>query len=78
MLPEVRDEITRRINQLDLGAIFSLTSLLGDAWEDLGSGKARRSIGSAFSLAVRRGEFPQCVAIGLIGTDRDAKYRRVG
>ena len=77
MQPDLIDIITHRINQLEPHTIFSLEDLMGEPWNELGSGKDRRSLGSAFSRAVRRGDFPQCIAIGLIGTDRDAKYRRI-
>lgn len=78
MQEDLRNIITQRIDQLQPGAIFSLGGLLADVWDTLGVGKERRSIGNNFSRAVRKGEFPNCIAIGLIGTDRDAKYRRVG
>ena len=78
MQADLRDLIAHRLNQLAPDTIFSLETLLLDAWASVGTGKERRSLGGAFSRAVRRGEFPQCVAVGLIGTDRDAKYRRVG
>ncbi len=77
MNDELRTEILARLTALPANQIFSLHDLLLDKWVEIGNGNERRKLGDRFSVAVRNGEYPQCERIGLLGNDRDVKYRRL-
>ena len=70
-------EAVKRINALQVGARFTIDSLLDELWLDLGPGLARRQFGFMFSSAVRSGAVPKCKWLGPLGTNRTVTYERI-